>query len=405
MSKKRKIKHKVIVETTPELAFEALTAASELREWFCDGAWTEVQPGGRYGIHFSQGYHVEGKFVKLDAPHSATVTWLGRGEPSETKVKFVVEPQDGAVKVRVIHKGFGTGEAWDEILAEAGKGWATSLENLKSTLETGVDQRIARRPFLGILLGGTVDAERAANEGIAVDHGIYVNETLEGTGARAAGLGKGDVIVKLGDAEILGYPELTRALSAHRAGDVVDVELINGQERRTVKMKLGQRPQVEVPENGEGLAALVSEQYQEGDTALKAALEGVSEEEAEEVPEGQEWSVKDVLAHLTIGERGGQEYLGARALNGWLDGGPGNPSAMRCRLEAVKLATPTMQGLVERFFADETETLAMLRGLPEETMAHKARFFRMTQDLAFAAVHTRDHAEQIRSIVAAVRGE
>ncbi|MGD8793872.1 MAG: SRPBCC domain-containing protein, partial [Anaerolineae bacterium] len=329
MSEKRQVKQKVVVETTPELAFEALTAASELREWFCDGAWTQVQPAGRYGLHWNPGYHVEGKFVKLDPPHSAVVTWLGSGEPGETKVKFVVEPQDEAVEVRVIHKGFGSGEAWDKVLAEAEKGWVTGLENLKSTLETGVDLRVARQPFLGILLGGQVDAERAANEGIAVEHGIYVNDTLESSGARAAGLGKGDVIVGLGGAEILGYQELTDALRAHQAGDVVEVDLVNGQERRTVEMTLGQRPQVEVPESGEGLAAFVAEQYKEGDAALKAAIEGIGEAEAEQVPEGQEWSVKDVLAHLSISERGGQEYVASQALNGWLDGGPGNTTAMR----------------------------------------------------------------------------
>ena len=77
MGKKRKVKQQVFVETTPEMAFEALTRASELREWFSDGAWTQVEPGGRYGVHWNQGYHAEGTFTKVEAPHHAAITWQG----------------------------------------------------------------------------------------------------------------------------------------------------------------------------------------------------------------------------------------------------------------------------------------------------------------------------------------
>jgi uncharacterized protein YndB with AHSA1/START domain len=36
MSEMRQVRESVVVETTPELAFEAVTKDSELREWFCD---------------------------------------------------------------------------------------------------------------------------------------------------------------------------------------------------------------------------------------------------------------------------------------------------------------------------------------------------------------------------------
>ena len=79
MSEERIVKQKVVVETTPELAFEAVTKASELREWFSDEAWTEVRPGGRYDVRWNQGYRADGEFVELDAPHRAVVTWWGTG--------------------------------------------------------------------------------------------------------------------------------------------------------------------------------------------------------------------------------------------------------------------------------------------------------------------------------------
>jgi uncharacterized protein YndB with AHSA1/START domain/uncharacterized damage-inducible protein DinB len=381
VSKKRKIKSQVVVQTTPELAFEALTAASELREWFSDVAWTQAQPGGRYALHWNSGYHVEGKFVKLDPPHKATVTWLGSGEPRETQVRFTVEPVDGGVQVTVVHRGFGSGTKWDRAVEEAEKGWTVGLENLKSALETGVDLRLARQPFLGIY-PQLLDAERAAKEGIAVEKGIYLNGTLEGTGARAAGLGQGDVIVAIDGQETSGFRELNAALRAHRAGDVVDVELVRGQERETVQMTLGERPQADVPDTAAELAERLAEQYRQTDGELKAAVEGLAEAEAGQPPAEGEWSVEQVLAHLSISERDFQSYLASTALDGWLDGGPSNTTTIPGRLAAVQAVTPTFDGLLARLFADEAETVAFVRGLPEETLAHKARYYRIGQLIA-----------------------
>jgi uncharacterized protein YndB with AHSA1/START domain len=399
----RQVKQQVVIETTPELAFEAVTKASELREWFADQAWSQVRSGGRYAVHWNQGYHVEGEFVELDPPHRAVVSWQGTGEPAETTVEFAVKPLKEGVEVTVVHRGFGQSDEWTSAMDEAEKGWATGLENLKSTLETGVDLRTARRPFLGILLD-VLDAERAEREGIAVDGGIYVNDTLEGTGARAAGITKGDVIVALAGTDTPGPEEVARALRAHQAGDQVDVELVRGQKRETIQLTLGERPTPDVPDTAVGLADFLAERYEETDAELQTAVELLSEEEAAQRTDADDWSVKDVLAHLSVGERDFHTFLANVALDGWMDGGPSNPSTMPGRLKAAQAVTPTVQALLERFLADEAETVAFLRRLPEETVAHKARFYRMRQFMAFAALHNREHIEQIKKITEAVRG-
>lgn len=403
MSDKRQIKHKVVIETTPQQAFEAVTEASELREWLSDQAWTEVRPGGRYEVRWNQGYRAAGQFTALDAPRRAAFTWQGTGEAGETSVKFSIEPADGGVKVSVVHDGFGPSAEWDEPMAEAEKGWTAGLENLKSTLETGVDLRVARQPFLGVAFD-ILNAERAAEEGIAVERGIYVTEAVEDSGARAAGLGRGDVIVSIGGIETPDVNGLVAALRAHRAGDVVDTDVVRGQERKTVRVTLGQRPRPEVPATATGLAQFVIEQHQETDAELKAAVEGLTEEEAEQCPAEGEWSVKQVLAHLSIVERAYQNFLANVALNGWQDGGQHNPTTIPGRLAAVLAVTPTLTGLLERFFSDEAEMAAFLGGLPEESVAHKARCYRIGQIMAFHPRHTREHIKQIEQIIQAVRG-
>lgn len=401
MSEARKVKQSVFIETTPELAFEAMTKASELREWCSDEAWTEGRLGGRYEVRWNQGYRGEGTFTKLDPPHRAAVTWWGTGEPGETAVEFTVKATRGGVEVTIVHSGFGAGEEWDEPVAESEKGWAGGLENLKSTLETGIDLRLARQPFLGINLD-LLTPERAAKEGIAAKQGIYVLDTVEGSGARAAGLSKGDVIVALGSTETPGFAELGAALRAHQAGDTVDVELVRGQKEKTVQVTLGGRPQQEVPDSAEALADRLAERYQEVNAELKAALEGVTEEEAGQPPAEGEWSVKQTLAHLSEGERAFHVFLTNMALNGWLDAGPVYPDQIPGRLEAVIAVTPTLEGMLERFLTDEAETEAIIRGLPETTVIHKARFRRIATFVIFGPDHTRQHIEQIKKAIETV---
>jgi len=402
MSKTREVRKSVVVDATPELAFEALTGAGELREWCSDQAWTEVRPGGRYELRWNSGYRADGKFTELDPPHRAAVTWRGTGEPGESAVEFTVRPVTGGTEVTIRHHGFGPGAEWDEVVKASEEGWREGVENLKSTLETGVDLRRTRQPFLGINLD-LLTPSRAAEEGIAADQGIYVLDTVEGSGARAAGLVKGDVIVALAGKETPGFGELGAALRACRAGDVVDVELVRGQERMAVKATLGSRPQRDVPATAAELADLLAQQHAQVNTELKAAVEGVTEAEAEHQPAAGEWSAKQTLAHLTEGERGFHLILVNIALNGWLDGGPVYPDQIPGRLDAVLAVTPTLQGLVERFITDQAETAAIVRGLPETTIAHKARFRRMAELCLASPDHAREHIEQIKQAIAAAR--
>jgi uncharacterized protein YndB with AHSA1/START domain len=403
MSEMRRVEQSIVVETMPELAFEALTQASELREWFSDQAWTEPWPGGRYALHWNQGYHVEGRFLELESPRHAVVAWQGTGEPGDTTVEFTVETAtEGSVSVTVRHDRFGPGDEWDQAIAEAQKGWQVGLENLKSTLETGQDLRLIRQPFLGIYLD-LLTPERAEREGIDADYGIYVTGTVEGSGAEAAGLCSGDVVVAAGGAELSGLTDLGTILRAHQAGDTLDLEIVRGRERLTVPVTLGSRPQPEVPDTLEDLVARLAQRQEEVDDELRTALVGVSDEEAGQCPEEGQWSVKQILAHLSDGERAFHLVLVNMALNGWLDGGPIYPDQIPGRLASILAVAPTLNALLDRFLTDEAETAALVRHLPQTAIAHKARFHRIARQVIAGPDHTREHIDQIRRAIEAVR--
>jgi uncharacterized protein YndB with AHSA1/START domain/uncharacterized damage-inducible protein DinB len=393
----------IVIHTTAPLAFEVLTEPGNLRHWFCDVAWSDPRPGGRYAMHWAQGYHVEGRFLDFEPPHRATVAWHGTGEPGETRVAFLIEERGGRAAIGVVHSGFGPGSEWDGAVAQAERGWETGLENLKSTLETGVDLRLARQPFLGINLD-LLTPERAAREGIAAQWGIYVEGAVDGSGAQAAGLRQGDVIVSLGGMPTNRFEELGMALRAHQAGDTVEVERVRGQERDTLQVTLGSRPQPDLPDSIEALGDRLAQRQQEVNEAVRAALENASEREAGLSPEEGAWSAKEVLAHLSESERTFQTFLMNFAVNGYLDGGAVYPHQIPGRLEAILTVTPTLQGLLDRWLTDEAETEAFVRRLPECAVAYKSRFRNIAVHVLGLPDHAEQHVEQIRQALQAVRG-
>jgi hypothetical protein len=307
------------------------------------------------------------------------------------------------MEVKLVHRGFGAGAEWDEAVAASEKGWATGLENLKSTLETGVDLRVARRPFLGIHLD-LLTSERAANEGIAAEHGIYVLDTVEGSGAKAAGLVKGDVILALGGMETSTFNGLGTALSAHEAGDVVAMELVRGQKREKIQVTLGARPQEDMPPTLEALIERLSRRYTEINADLQAAVEGLADVVAAQRPAEGEWSVKEVLAHLSSGAQEFHTVLTHVAVNGWFDSEGFYPDQFPGQMGAVLAVTPTLTGLVDRFFQDELETEELVRRLPERTVAHKARFRRIAQHVLADPDHTCEHIAQIKKNIEMLHG-
>lgn len=402
MVEDRKVSIEVVIRATPEMAFEALTRASELREWCCDSARSDPRPGGRLEMGWNSGYRAQCRWTVVEPPRRVALTWQG-GEPAETLVEATIEPVAEGVRVRLVHSGFGAGEAWDKALAESEQGWGPGLENLQSTLETGVDLRFLRKPFMGIFYD-VLTPERAEKEEIAIQAGIYISAALEGSPAQAAGLRRGDVIVSMAGLPTPGYHELGSVLETHHTGDVLPMEIVRGQERLALEITLGRRSVPELPSSAADLADRMGEMYRQSDAALLAALEGVSDEESGVQPAEGEWSVKEVLAHLSIVERDQHCYLAVFCLDGWLDTGPTNPSVISGRMEAVMSVDPGLLDLVDRFRKDEAESVAFLRGLPAEAVQHKARFRRIALNMIQLPEHTHEHLEQIKSAIAAVRG-
>jgi hypothetical protein len=219
-------------------------------------------------------------------------------------------------------------------------------------------------------------------------------------GAQQAGLQKDDIVIKLGDHPVTGFTTFGVAIQGYRAGDQVEIEYCRGAERHTTTIELSKRPTPELPATQAALLEQLSATYAELDAELDAVVEGVTEEEADFHPE-DEWSAKEILAHLISGEQDTQTWIyttvGDRdALNAIFSNEPG-------RIKALAGAYGTLPALIEQLKRSGEITRAQVASIPAETQARKHQYNVILGWLTTFQNHRREHHAEIAGRIEAAR--
>ena len=95
--------------------------------------------------------------------------------------------------------------------------------------------------WLGVSITDVTPAVKS-QWGLSVEQGALVVEVVEGGPAEGAGLQAGDVIIKLGDADVTTVSELVNAIRSHEPGEKVTITYVRGDVTDTTEAVLGQRP-------------------------------------------------------------------------------------------------------------------------------------------------------------------
>ncbi len=130
-----------IIRTTPAKLWEALTDPRFIRQyWYgvkVECAWKKGAP---WRMSFPDGRLADaGEILEIDPPRRLIIRWENEWNP-ELKAEgpsgctFQLEPVDGAVKLTVTHE---IDRPDSRFIAAVSVGWAYTLSNLKSLLETG----------------------------------------------------------------------------------------------------------------------------------------------------------------------------------------------------------------------------------------------------------------------------
>lgn len=384
----------------PEDVYYAFSTPQGWRDWLVEASLFRTPAGKSYHLSWGTGWFASGEVKQLDRPQRVVLSWSGKGDPGETQVSIALEAADGGTKVEITHSGFGEGPGWEAARQQASHGWEVGLENLESIFDTGADLRVTQRPMLGIM-GSDFNERIAAEIGVPVSQGARIQTAIEGMGPALAGMQGGDVIVEMDGVEMRDWLDLGKVLRAHKAGDEIGVSFYRGPEKHEVKMKLSKRPIPETPLDPVEFAERLQQVNEEVMGELRAALEGVSEQEADFAPTN-EWSAKQIMAHLIMGEEGNHIMIS----NLLQDGQPQYPDGGENRNESVNAlveVTPTIQGLMDRLALAQRETVALFR----KSIVLRKRpgvMWRMgSYFLHYPGSHEREHMEQMKGTLEQAR--
>lgn len=137
-----------------------------------------------------------------------------------------------------------------------GVGFAIPIDSVKRSLDELREKGKVDYAYLGVS-STSLYPQLAERLGMPIDHGAIIAEVVEGGPAEQAGLRAGrdeirfqgqlvprdsDVITKVDGRDVRLDDDLGRILEGYDPGEEVALEVYRGDERRTVKVKLGTRP-------------------------------------------------------------------------------------------------------------------------------------------------------------------
>jgi len=372
------------LEAAPAAVARAIASPHGLAVWYCDDARSDRRPDGTLALGWNEGARWYGRWTAFEPERLA---WRLRDDVSgaEGTVAFALAPEGDGTRVEVTAVA-PAGEA-EGVAAR----WREALADLAAYVTTGANARFLRRPMLGIDVD-VFTPEQAAARGYPVSRGIRLGDVTADGAAAAAGLAKGDIVVGLGGNEVTGWPSLVAALAAHRAGETVEVSAWRGDERLELPVTLKARERQAQAESPEALAAAVTETTDDLVTRLSGALDGLTDAQAARKPGGEEWSVKEVLAHLVLSERYGHDSLTRLAAD---DAAPTWPERAEPLYQAALVGLPLddlRSLLVSDLRLTEAIIVAALADAPPPV------FHELAGTVAFAPIHWDDHLAQVAAL-------
>lgn len=386
------------VQASVKYAYQAFTNSTSMREWLCDVATAQPHPRGRMYLWWRGDFYSSGHYLELDENKRVKFRWFSNIDSAPTEVTVTFTEKDGGTLVSLMHE-VPDDPSWAKSAEAFQENWVSSLENLKSVLETGVDLRIANRPMLGIV-PGDFTVEQAKALGVPVREGMRLDDVVEGMGAKRAGLQKDDVLVEMAHNPITkDFNSLTNAIAGKKGGDRVEVVFYRGSEKKTIKMELGKRPMPKVPFDPVELARQAREVYESALTKLERCFDNYSDEQAMRRPAPNEWSALEVVAHLILGERFNSIFL-TSLIDGYELTADGFGTNVTAQVEAMVKANPSIKMMLYTLRRAVDEILAYTELIPEEFTLNTGSYYRFGFNLLQPNFHITAHTQQIKDALA-----
>ncbi len=128
------------------------------------------------------------------------------------------------------------------ITRSLGVGFAIPINQAKAVIDDLRHKGYPVRGRMGVAIG-EVPAEETRRLGLVRHQGARLEEVIRGGPAGQAGLRRGDVVVKFDGKDISTWESLPRLVARTRPGSEAEVEFYREGKRRTVRVRLGAKPE------------------------------------------------------------------------------------------------------------------------------------------------------------------
>ena len=136
-----RIERTVEVPHPPATVWAALTTAEGLGSWFGEQATIDLRPGGTARMSWENGFTVEMRVERVEAPRVFGYTWqiygLPKDDPRRTYVEFTLAADGDGTLLRVVETGFAQlpVETRRETYDSHREGWERELAELAEHLD------------------------------------------------------------------------------------------------------------------------------------------------------------------------------------------------------------------------------------------------------------------------------
>jgi serine protease Do len=121
--------------------------------------------------------------------------------------------------------------------AYTGYSFAVPVNVARKVVNDLIEFGAVQRAFIGVSIRD-LDGKLAAEKGVKMTEGAYVNGLSEDGAAAEAGIKEGDIIVAIDGIAVKNVPALQERIGTYRPGDVVEVNVVRNEELKKMKVTL-----------------------------------------------------------------------------------------------------------------------------------------------------------------------
>ena len=144
------VEKEILIEAPVEVVWYLLTEPDQIRQWFADEAEIELRVGGKGALTFKGHDSYQLQVEAMEPPRRFAFRWVSRPglilrNDNSLLVEFILEPENGSTRLRVVESGFDAIDWSDEERAKYAEDHADGWQRCLGLLRDLAKRKAAER--------------------------------------------------------------------------------------------------------------------------------------------------------------------------------------------------------------------------------------------------------------------